>query len=412
MTTSETTPSSVTEGHKSRLKAGVLGVGGAGTGVIRRLAELSRGASWSIRLAAADTDSTALAGLPESVETAAVGGRWTNGRGCGNDPMLGEHAAADASDWFTGFIESHDFLFVVSGLGGGAGAGACQVLARLARDSRASILFVLTLPFSFEGNWRLEQARKSLGMLRELTTDLVVVPNDYLFSSLPADAPATEAFAAADRVAGECLYGMVSLYAAQPLLPVDYRVLGTLLREQPMHCGLAVGSGSGDNRWKKAIDSFLDSPLSGGRTALARAEGAMLALAGAGDMALGEIRACLGELQGVFPETARIVSGAFFDPRLTDGIRITGIVLYPADPAGKRSVPKALIVDSETPSSGMPRKKRKKPARVVDLEKQGELPLQIQTLGIFVGTEPTIVDGVNLDVPTYQRKGEILDQGD
>ncbi len=403
-------------GGAGRRQTAVLGIGGMGIAILRRIADLHANAPGPLALMAADTDASALEGLPEGVAAKMFGERWTGGNGCGKDLTLGENAAMDARAWFRELVESHGLVLVTAGLGGGAGGGACRVLARIARETRTPVFFVLMLPFSSDGSLAVKAARESLERLRELTSNLIVVPNDYIFCSRPADAPAPLLLQSVRQAVAECLYGMVSARLGGTLLPVDFLALGTLLAEKPVLCGLGVGVGQGERRWKTALDAFLDAPLSGGRISLDRAEGAWITLGGGEDVAIGEIQTGFTELQHLFPESAKIVSGAYVDPRLAGTLRLSGVILYPLDERSSRGNPAAAASPEQTekkPKRGRvwkSKKKQKSPAG----SREDELPLQIHTFGIFAGIqseEPTVEDGVNLDVPTYQREGIIVDSG-
>ena len=50
----------------------------------------------------------------------------------------------------------------MAGLGGGTGTGAAPILARLARESGALVLAIVTMPFEFEGERRQQQAQSGL----------------------------------------------------------------------------------------------------------------------------------------------------------------------------------------------------------------------------------------------------------
>ena len=73
---------------------------------------------------------------------------------------------------------SSDIVFVVAGLGGGAGTGAAPVVARAARANGAVTIGIAILPFEIEG--RTELAREGLEELRREADSLIVVDNNSL----------------------------------------------------------------------------------------------------------------------------------------------------------------------------------------------------------------------------------------
>ncbi len=73
---------------------------------------------------------------------------------------------------------SSDIVFVVAGLGGGAGTGAAPVVARAARANGAVTIGIAILPFEVEG--RTEAARQGLEELRKEADSVIVVDNNSL----------------------------------------------------------------------------------------------------------------------------------------------------------------------------------------------------------------------------------------
>ena len=69
-------------------------------------------------------------------------------------------------------------MFITAGMGGGTGTGAAPVLARLSKDMGILTVGVVTLPFTFEGRKRAQQAHDGVETLRKNVDTLIVIPND------------------------------------------------------------------------------------------------------------------------------------------------------------------------------------------------------------------------------------------
>jgi len=384
----------------------ILGLGGGGAKIAARLASGENASALSV--AVADTDVSGLERCPADAARIELGEEWTRHEGSGGDIVLGERAASASVAPLREFIAGARLLIVAAGLGGGTGSGAAKVVARLVRESETTALFLVTLPFAFEGSWRRDEADKCLDRLRQLAETVIVVPNDLLFTVLPADTPATEAFALADGLLAEAVAGFARIVSAQGLVTADFASLKALLRHRQATCRLGVGRGAGDTRWQDAIQAFLECPLIGGRDALAEADAAVLTLLGGTDLSVGEIQTCLSAFQQYFAKEARLVVGAYADERCQGTLQITGLVCRYHD-AGPEPAAAPELVPASEPARA-PRKKRRRPVK--PREVQGELPLQEQALGIFSGSPPTTVGGQNLDIPTFQRRGIHLDAGD
>lgn len=382
-------------------RVAVLGLGGAGGNIVARLAADSR--SERLGLGVADTDSEALERLVNVVQIP-LGTEWTGRSGCGGDRDLGERAASESAGELREFLGGARLALIVAGLGGGTGSGAIDVVARLVREADTAAFFITTLPLVSEGNWRRQHAEDALVPLRELADVVVVVPNDLLFTSLPPDSPADQAFAVVDKALADGIDGLSRIASARSLLPVDFADFRSLLKGRPATCALGVGRASGEGRCRAALDAFVSCPLVGGREALSAAHAAAVTLVGGPDLAVGEMQDALGDCQELFSTNARVVFGTYTDPSVEGEVQITGLLCSYAEPPGtSKPQGKATAV-----AAG---RKRRSHQHAQD-SRQGELPLTELALGVFSGGPPTIVGGENLDVPTFQRRGVDLDAGE
>ena len=380
----------------------VLGLGRGGGRIAAELAALDTHAQ--LHVGVADTDSAALDAVP-GVTRILLGEEWARHSGCGGDAVLGERAASASASALREYFADARLLIVLAGLGGGTGSGAGKVVARLARETATTAVFLVTLPFAFEGNWRTQEAEKYLAPLRELADTVIVVPNDLLFTALPADTPAAHAFELTDRLLAEGIAGLSLIASAQGLVTADFAGVRTLLKHKHATCTLAVGRNEDGTGWEGALEAFLQCPLIGGREALADADAAVITLVGNTSMSVGEIQACLNACQQCFPEDARLVVGAYAQEEAADRIQITGLICRyretPPAKGGNAPAPATARTDRQAADAAPD-------ARPV----QGELPLQEQTAGAFTGVPPTLFEGHNLDIPTCQRRGIMLDVGD
>ncbi len=385
----------------------VLGLGGGGGRIVATLAAEPT-LDENVTLAVADTDQRALEEASGAVQIP-LGRDWAWKDGCGGNSTKGEKAAAIASGDLRQLVVGADLVIVVAGLGGGTGAGAARVMARHLRELEVMNLFVATLPFSFEGNWRCHQAEKDLEILRGTCETVMSIPNDLLFAELPANTAISDAFEASNRLLARGVNGLVRLPQATAILTVDFAALRNLLREKPGACTLGIGHGDGPDRWQVVARNFFACPLVGGPENLARTDAAILTLIGGENLSIGEIQNCMAAIQQQFPRTAKIMVGAYSDPRMRDGLQLTGLVCrFAGDPAIPSAAKECAAERGAVITPGRRGKRRQAPeAGGV----QGELLLQEPALGIFSSTAPTTVDGENLDIPTFQRRGVYLDEG-
>lgn len=391
--------------QESKESAVVLGLGGGGGRIAAALAARRR--SEQYRVAVADCDRHELAEIT-GVGVVALGEGWDCDEGCGGDPELGERMVSGAEAALVEAVGATRLLIVVAGLGGGVGTGGARVLARIARDRRLPALFVLTLPFSFEGNWPRRQAEEALAEIRETTDTAIVIHNDLLFTAVAADIPAKEAFAKIDELLAQALSGVVGIAWADWLLKADFATIRKLLRENPERCDLGFGTGEGQDRWRQAVESFVECPLLGGPEHIRQVDAAIITVGSGDDLSVAELRECMAAVQESFSEEARILVGAYATPMQQGRVQITGLCCRLRSSAMESVSRGEDRVLSEDPSLGRQRgsaqnlKSLRAAGRRAPV--QEELPFPEEALGIFSGIAPTTVRGENLDSPTFQRR--------
>lgn len=391
----------VTKNDSGEKPAVVMGLGGAGVRIVNGLAAVAK--EGSLRIVAVDSDVRSLAECGEAVRTVKLGEMWSCEDGCGADPEFGEKVTLGAEGHLSDIIEGARLLIVVAGLGAGTGTGAAKVLARMLRDKQIPTLFILTRPFSFEGNWPRRKAEEGLRDIREDTEMVLVVHNDLLFSSVKSDISAKKAFSAIDDLMAKTLIGVAGIAWAEWFLKADFATIRNLLRKWPERCELGFGTGSGNGRWQEAVENFAQCPLLGGSQRLAEVNAAVITVGSGTDVSVAELSECMSAVQNFFSPDAQILVGAYASPLHRGEIQITGICcLLPSSEnvaskeEKKQEVPEGFEGESKaTGSEG--REKKRSPV-------QAELPFQEVTLGIFSGVSPTTYNGENLDAPTFQRR--------
>ncbi len=169
-------PSTKPDPAADRIKVKVVGIGGAGSNVLDRLVLDD---VIDVDLVSCNTDVQSLA---SSVATQKVqlGRTLTRGLGAGGDPEIGFAAAEEAAADISAATEGTPLVFILAGLGGGTGSGAAPLVAKLARERGALVLACVTLPFSFEGRRRREQAAESLRAIQTYADAVICFENDRM----------------------------------------------------------------------------------------------------------------------------------------------------------------------------------------------------------------------------------------
>jgi cell division protein FtsZ len=104
-----------------------------------------------------------------------IGKNLTRGLGAGGNPDMGRRAAEETREEIANAIKGSDMVFITGGMGGGTGTGSAPVIAKIARETGALTVGVVTKPFLFEGQEPCKESKNSRrrGMLSLLfqTTD-------------------------------------------------------------------------------------------------------------------------------------------------------------------------------------------------------------------------------------------------
>lgn len=189
-----------------------------------------------------------------------LGPNLTEGRGAGNQPEIGRKAAVETMEEFKELIgRETKMVFITAGLGGGTGTGAAPVLAEACRALDILTVGIVTLPFSFEGKKRLEQAEIGLKELRRFCDTTLVISNDKvreLFGNLVFK----DAFAKADDVLASAAKGIAEIITVDGYVNVDFADVRTVL-QQSGKAVMGSGQASGENRALEAVRLALSSPL-------------------------------------------------------------------------------------------------------------------------------------------------------
>ena len=307
--------------ERSKTIIKVIGCGGSGTNSIQRMTEEG---VFGAELFALNTDAQHL--LFSKVERRLlIGKKTTRGLGAGSIPRLGEEAAKENEDDIKLIVEDADMVFVTCGLGGGTGTGAAPVVAQAAQDAGALTIGVVTLPFSAEGEVRMENMDTGLETLRENTDTLIVMPNDKLLEVVPR-LPLNDAFRVADDVLMRAVKGITELITKPGLINLDFADVRTVMKDGGMAM-IGFGESDGQNKATESVRKALSSPLL--EVDVSAAKSALVNVTGGEDMTVEEAEGALQEIYKMMNSDARIIWGVQLSPELKNTMRtllvVTGV---------------------------------------------------------------------------------------
>ena len=429
-------------------KIKVIGVGGAGSNILDRamLDGIDR-----VELTTANTDVQSLTGSVTN-QKIQLGRNLTRGLGSGGDPELGLAAAEESSDEVQAAIAGCDIIFVCAGLGGGTGSGAAPYIAKLAKEAGALVLVLVTMPFTFEGRRRCSQAAASLQVIREYADAVICFENDRMAEVTLPRMGIHEAFAAADLTISQSIKAIANLLLQPGLIRLGFDDICAVIRDGDARALFGFGEADGENRAHDALVKALRNPLMHRGEMLANAVNVIVQIRGAANVTLGEIGNVMEELNRHISDRTQLMMGIAIDSSMGSRLSVSIIsslggnserpvkTAYPAlqepervEPAPTtNAVPEPVVnlqLANEEPVNGQTPLRLKEPLNLEATEesaptkeivpatkpapknapkkieaKQEVLQFDAVSRGRFEKSEPTIVDGQDLDVPTFLRR--------
>lgn len=234
----------------------VLGVGGGGSNAVNHM---FRQGIEGVNFFVCNTDAQALdiSPVPNKIQ---LGVNLTEGRGAGNIPEVGRKAAIEDIERIKeAFGTSTKMIFITAGMGGGTGTGAAPVIAKAAKELGVLTVAIVTIPFSFEGRKRRQQAEEGIRELSENVDTLLIISNDRL-RELYGNLSVSEAFGKADNVLTTGAKGIAEIITLTGNINVDFADVRTVMSDS----GVAImgsGTAEGESRALNAVETALTSPL-------------------------------------------------------------------------------------------------------------------------------------------------------
>lgn len=297
----------------------VIGIGGGGCNAVNRM--ISAGVR-GVDYIACNTDLQALrkSGATTKLQ---LGARLTKGLGAGADPDVGRNAAIEDQEKLSHIVQGADMVFLAAGLGGGTGSGAGPVIAKLAAESGALTVAVVTKPFDFEGKKRMRQAEKAARELREHVDTLITIPNQRLLAFVERNTPFNESFKIADDVLRQAIQGIADLINCPGEINRDFADVRKIMSDMGRAMmGTAVAEG--ENRAVHAAQAAISSPLLEDAS-IEGARGVLINVTGSADLTLFEVNEAAEIIRQAADPEAIILFGYVNDDRMAGSVKVTVI---------------------------------------------------------------------------------------
>jgi cell division protein FtsZ len=220
------------------------------------------------------------------------------------------------------------------------------------------------------------------------------------------------------------------LLAHKGLIEIQLADFCALLRGRHFESSFATAEASGATRSRDALEKLLAHPMLDNGELLTDSAAVLVSLVSGPSLSMAEVNRVMEQIQR-HSEHSQVLMGAAVDDSMGDNLAITIVTAKkPEERKGELSRGEQAeeldtqLLSRSTSRSGsrfvppppsLPPEKmeqmlknqpgasriRKKQIKML----QGQLPLDIVSKGRFEKSEPTIIHGEDLDVPTYIRRG-------
>jgi cell division protein FtsZ len=302
--------------HAARVK--VIGCGGGGGNSVSRMKDTG---IKGCEVIAVNTDAQDLL-YTNADHKILIGRALTHGLGAGSNPKVGEDAARESEQDIKNKIGEADLVFITCGMGGGTGTGSSPVVAELAKKAGALTIGVVTLPFTVEGQKRVENAQHGLDKLADVTDTLIVIPNDKLLEIAP-ELPMHSAFKVADEILTNAVKGITEMITKAGLVNLDFADLKAVMIDGGYSL-VGIGESDSSQRAKEAVERAINNPLL--NIDITNATGALVNVIGGADFKLEEYKEIMEAIGSKVSPRAKIISGAQISNEMQKTIKVLLIV--------------------------------------------------------------------------------------
>ena len=350
----------------------VIGIGGGGSNAVNYM--YHKGIK-GVDFVVCNTDQQALDDSPVPTKIQ-LGVSITEGLGAGAWPLKGRLAAEENINDVIDVLECNTkMVFINAGMGGGTGTGAAPVIAKAAKDLDILTVAIVTIPFVFEGELRMSQAKEGIEEIKKHVDSLIVINNNKL-REIYGNLGFKSGFAKADEILATASRGIAEVITQKGHLNIDLNDAKTVLSNS----GTAImGSGTalGDGRAIKAVKAAIESPLLDNNHIRGAKKVLLLIVSGAEEVTfeeMGEISDFIQDqvmIEGGSP--ADIIMGVAEDEDLESSINVTvvatgfyeGAVVNPLT-----GIPEKVVHDLEaqTQKTQIQDKETNSPSAEVDIK--------------------------------------------
>ena len=295
----------------------VLGIGGGGGNAVNYM--FKQGIK-GVDFVVCNTDAQALHNSPIPIKVK-LGNRKL---GAGSKPEVGRQAALDSIEEIKEALSGEtEMLFITAGMGGGTGTGAAPIIAQAAKEMGVLTVGIVTIPFEWEGQKRLNLAESGIEELKKHVDTLIVISNNKL-REVYGNLSLTQAFSKADDILKTAAKGIAELITVPGYVNVDFEDVKTVMTES--ESGKAIMSSAqaeGEDRAVRAVNEALNSPLLDDNDIAGASDILLHIITGNKELMMDEVEEITTHIQTQAGNGANLIWGNGSDANLGEALSVT-----------------------------------------------------------------------------------------
>ena len=231
----------------------VIGVGGGGGNAVNHM---YREGIHDVSFALCNTDAQSLNASPVPVHI-----MLRNEELCAMSmPKQAREIAEDTIDDIKHMLDDGTKMtFITAGMGGCTGTGAAPVIARVSKEMGILTVGIVTIPFLWEGEKKINRALDGVDELAKNVDALLVINNERL-REVYADFSLLNAWEKVDDTLSMAAKSIAEIITSRGIVNLNFNDVRTVLEDGGVAI-MSTGYGEGEGRLRKAIDNALHSPL-------------------------------------------------------------------------------------------------------------------------------------------------------
>ena len=231
----------------------VIGVGGGGGNAVNHM---YREGIHDVSFALCNTDAQSLNASPVPVHI-----MLHNEELCAMSmPKQAREIAEDTIDDIKHMLDDGTKMtFITAGMGGCTGTGAAPVIARVSKEMGILTVGIVTIPFLWEGEKKINRALDGVEKLAKNVDTLLVINNERL-REVYADFSLLNAWEKVDDTLSMAAKSIAEIITSRGIVNLNFNDVRTVLEDGGVAI-MSTGYGEGEGRLRKAIDNALHSPL-------------------------------------------------------------------------------------------------------------------------------------------------------